>query len=76
LQRFGDNLFQLHWNLRKAGWLEKPEQSSFYSTDADFQTFIEQNSVLPSISKTNTKSETYLKPQLSDDATKPASVDP
>ena len=41
---FGDNLVLLHWNLRQAGWLEKPEQSSFYRSDADFRTFLEQNS--------------------------------
>ncbi len=75
LQMFGDNLVLLHWNLRKAGWLEKPEQSSFYRSDADFQTFIEQNSALPSISKTNAKPETYLKPQLGTGTNKPASVD-
>ncbi|MFM9962155.1 MAG: hypothetical protein ACKV2Q_13120 [Planctomycetaceae bacterium] len=72
--RFGDNLVLLHWNLRKAGWLERPEQSSFYRSDADFQTFIAQNSARPSISKTNAKPETYLKPQLAAGTNKLASV--
>lgn len=65
----------LHWNLRKVGWLEKPEQSSFYCSDADIQTFIEQNSAALSISKINAKPEIYLKPQLGEGTTKPASVD-
>ena len=48
---FADNLILLHWNLRKVGWLQQPEETSFDRTDADFQTFIEQNSSMPSISK-------------------------
>lgn len=59
---FGDNLILLHWNLSQSGWLEQPEQSSFYRSDADVKTFIEKNSSMPSISKTNTKPEIYLKP--------------
>jgi hypothetical protein len=75
LQMFGDNLVLLHWNLRKAGWIDKPEQSSFYRNDADFTTFIEKNSAQPSIAKTNSKPEVFLKPQLGNGETKPASVD-
>ena len=72
---FGDNLVLLHWNLRQAGWLEKPEQSSFYRSDADFRTFLEQNSALPSISKTIAKPEIYLKPPLSGGQIKAPNVD-
>lgn len=59
-----DNLILLHWNLRKVGWLEQPDQSTFYRSDADFQTFIEPNSAVTSTSKTNTKPEICLKLQL------------
>jgi hypothetical protein len=75
LQMFGDNLVLLHWQLRKAGWLDKPEQSSFYRSDDDFTAFIEKNSAQPSIAKTNSKPEMFLKPQLGIGETKPASVD-
>ncbi len=66
-QKFDDNVMLLHSNLLKVGWLERPEQSSFYRSDADFQTFIEQNCVLRSINKTNAKPEIHLKPQLSEE---------
>ena len=75
LQMFGNNLVLLHWNLRQAGWLEKPEQSSFYRSDADFRTFLEQNSAQPSISKTNAKPELFLKSPLSGGQSKAPSVD-
>ena len=75
LQMFGDNLVLLHWQLRKAGWIENPNESSFYRSDADFKTFIEQNSARPSISKTNAKPELFLSPQLRVIETKPVSVD-
>jgi hypothetical protein len=52
----GDNLVLLHWNLRKAGWLEQPHQSSF-NTDAGFQTIIGESIATPSISTTNAKPE-------------------
>ena len=42
--------------------LEQTEQSSLDHSNADFQTFIEQNCALPSINKTNANPETYLKP--------------
>ena len=67
---FGENLVLLHWNDRKAGWLEQPEQSSFYRSDADFQTFIEKNIAMLSISKTNAKADIYLKLQLTEGTTK------
>ena len=75
LQMFGDNLVLLHWNLRKAGWIDKPEQSSFYRNDADFTTFVEKNCAQPAIAKTNAKPEIFLKPQLGNGETKPISVD-
>jgi hypothetical protein len=62
----GDNFILLHWNFREAGCLEKLEQSLFYRTDADSQTVIAQDSATPSISKSNTKPELYLKPHLSE----------
>ena len=61
---FGGNLVLLQWNLRQAGWLETPELSSLYRSNADFRTFLEQNSAQPSISKTIAKPEIYSKPQL------------
>ena len=64
IQMFVDKLILLHWNLRKADWLKQPEQPVFYRTDVDFQTFIKQNSSMPSISKTYAKPEIHLKPQL------------
>lgn len=75
LQMFGDNLVLLHWHLHKAGWLDKPEQSTFYRSDVDFKIFIEQNSARPSISKTNAKPEIFLKPQLVNGPAKSVSVD-
>ena len=71
---FADNLILLHWNLRKVGWLEQPEQSSIYCSDADFQTFFEQNNAMPLISMPNAKREKYAKPQLSEATTKLRSV--
>ena len=44
---FGDNPALRHRNLRKTGWLEQPEQPSYYRSAAEFQTFIEQNSNMP-----------------------------
>jgi|UniRef100_UPI0037831C5A hypothetical protein len=75
LQMFGDNLVLLHWHLRKAGWLDRPEQSTFYRSDADFTIFIQKNSTSPSIATTNSPPEVFLKPQLTPGETKPASVD-
>lgn len=72
---FGDNLLLLHWNLRKAGWLDMPEQCSFSRPDADFQSFVAQKSDMTSNSKTSTKSKIYLKPHLSGGTTKLASMD-
>jgi len=54
--------------------VEQPEQSSFDRSDADFQTFIKKNSVVPSISETNTKPEIYLKPLLGAGTNKPPSL--
>jgi len=75
LEMFGDNLVLLNWNMRQAGWLEKPETSAFYRSDADFKTFVEQHSASPSISTTNAKPEIYLKPQLGTGPSAPAAVD-
>jgi len=75
LQMFGHNLVLLHWNLCQAGWLEKPELSSFNRSDADFRTFVEQSCALSSISKTNATPELFLKPQLSGDQVNVPSVD-
>ena len=72
---FGGNLVLLHCNLRQAGWLEKPDQSSFYRSDADFRTFLEQNSAQPSISKTIAKPEIFLKSPLGGVQSKVPSVD-
>lgn len=60
---------------RKVGLLERPEPSTFYRSDADFQQFLEQNCGRPSISKTNAKPEIFLQPQLIPGPSKPASVD-
>ncbi len=61
---FSDNLILLHWNLRNVGWLEQPEQIVFDFSDAEFQTFIEQNSSMPSISKIYAKPEIHRNYQL------------
>jgi len=74
LHMLGDNFVLLHWNLRKAGWLEQPEKSIFHRSDADFETFLEANSAKPGISKTNAKPDFFLKPQLGEKE-KPLSVD-
>ena len=37
------------------GWLKKPEHSAYYRTDANFQTFIEQNSSMPLINNAYAK---------------------
>lgn len=72
---FGHNLALRHGNLRKAGWLEQPEQSSFYRSAADFQTFIEKNSARHCISKTIKMPKLSLKPQLREGTPKPAPVE-
>ena len=54
-QMFGDNLILLDWNLRYAGRLEQPKQSSFDRSVGAFDTFIEQNNDIPSIGKVKPK---------------------
>ncbi len=41
LEMFGDNLIQLHFHMRQAGLIEKPKQSRFYRSDAEFETFMQ-----------------------------------
>ena len=73
---FADNLILLHWNLRKAGWLEKPEESFFYRTDESFKAFIEKGCARPSLSLIpNNKPELWMKPQLGVRVTTPVSKD-
>lgn len=59
----------------KAGWLEEPEQSSLCRTDTDFQTFIEQISFMPSISKTCPKPEVHQKLQMGEGTIQSAFLD-
>ncbi|MEW6359374.1 MAG: DUF4838 domain-containing protein [Planctomycetota bacterium] len=40
LEMFGDNLVMLHYNMREAGMLKEPEQSSFYRTDEAYAKFL------------------------------------
>lgn len=40
LTMFGDNLIQLHHALRKSGYLERPETSTFHRDDAAFAAFL------------------------------------
>ena len=76
LAMFGDNLILLHWNLRKAGWLQDPERSSFYRSDKDFRRFVIMNADQPSISRTyqETARDKFLTPQLT--GTKAAPISP
>lgn len=76
LEMFGDNMVLLHWNLHKAGWLEKPEESIFYRTDEEFKAFLEKTCSKPSLSLIpNNKPELWLKPQLGVMESKPVSKD-
>lgn len=76
LAMFGDNLILLHWNLRKAGWLQDPERSSFYRSDKDFRRFVIMNADQPSISRTyqETARDKFFTPQLT--GTKAAPISP
>ncbi|MDF1744276.1 MAG: DUF4838 domain-containing protein [Gimesia sp.] len=41
LEMFGDNLIQLHFHMRQAALIKKPEQSTFYRSDKEFEKFMQ-----------------------------------
>jgi hypothetical protein len=74
LEMFGDNMVLLHWNMRKAGWLDNPEKSIFYRSDDDFKKFAEEKHASPSICFSGPLSpEKLMTPALLDKSKKPVS---